>query len=109
MLMLFEVTEKQILAIKAVVYGCNTNRRLVGSTFVSGIGSESEQTISFYEAISIADDLLEQPAVDAVPVVRCKECEHYWKNVNTFGYDGVCTTVSDDDFCSYGKRKDGDG
>lgn len=57
---MFEITEKQILALKAVIYGCNTNRRLVGSVFVSGIGSESEQTISFYDAIRIADDLLEQ-------------------------------------------------
>jgi hypothetical protein len=45
---------------------------------------------------------------DVVPVVRCKDCKHYWKNVNTFGYDGVCTTVSDNDFCSHGERR-GDG
>ena len=46
--------------------------------------------------------------IDAVPVVLCKDCKHYWKNVNTFGYSGVCTTVSDNDFCSYGERR-GDG
>lgn len=45
--------------------------------------------------------------IDAVPVVRCKDCKHYWKNVNTFGYSGVCATVSDNDFCSYGERGDG--
>ena len=42
----------------------------------------------------------------AVEVVRCKDCKHYWKNVNTPGFDGKCTTVGDDDFCSSGERKD---
>ncbi len=46
------------------------------------------------------------PSVDAVEVVRCKDCKHYWKNVNTPGFDGKCTTVGDDDFCSDGERKD---
>lgn len=63
----------------------------------------------FIDAIEVAiADLGDMPTIDAVPVVRCKNCQHYWKNVNTFGYDGVCTTVSDNDFCSKGKRKDDD-
>ena len=44
--------------------------------------------------------------VDAVEVVRCKDCKYYWKNVNTPGFDGKCTTVGDDDFCSDGERRD---
>ena len=54
------------------------------------------------------------PSIDAVPVVRCGECE-YWKcNPNTEEY-GVCKKVSyddfevvmdSDDFCSYGKRRE---
>ena len=45
------------------------------------------------------------PAVDAVPVVRCGEC----KKRNT-AYCSVddWTLPCDDDFCSYGKRKDGE-
>ncbi len=46
------------------------------------------------------------PTIDAVPVVRCKDCEQY----NGHRY---CTyfaeTVLDNDFCSYGDRKDGEG
>lgn len=47
------------------------------------------------------------PTIDAVPVVRCKDCK--WK-ANTIG-DSWCdfhefTILSDDDFCSYGERKD---
>lgn len=54
------------------------------------------------------------PSADVVEVVRCRDCE-YWKcNPNTDRY-GSCKKVSyddfevvmeDDDFCSYGERKD---
>lgn len=61
-------------------------------------------------AVGIKDNISrlirEAPTVDAVEVVRCKDCKHYWKNVNTPGYSGKCTTVNDDDFCSHGERKD---
>lgn len=52
------------------------------------------------------------PAADVVPVVRCKDCE-YWQD-NNGGYPNEeCRWREDetpdaDDFCSYGKRKDGD-
>lgn len=46
------------------------------------------------------------PTVDAVPVVRCKDCKHH----NKPGL-GWCEVHLDrenlDDFCSYGKRKEG--
>ena len=45
------------------------------------------------------------PAVDAVPVVRCKDCKHYGCCV----WDDFCeihdTSMQQDDFCSYGERK----
>ena len=51
--------------------------------------------------------LREAPTVDAVEVVRCRECKH------RDGIPGqpniVCSQMHDDDFCSYGERKDGDG
>ena len=51
------------------------------------------------------------PTVDAVPVVRCLECKWYEKSV------GLCNWCSsditrnfrdEDDFCSYGERKECD-
>ena len=56
------------------------------------------------------------PTIDAVPVVRCKECV-YFDNITHFChyhsnyYDGGrdLDRFKDDDFCSYGERKDGDG
>ncbi len=55
------------------------------------------------------------PTVDAVPVVRCKDCEHWDDDPDTYGADdgpkGKCMklfeTMCADDFCSYGERKDG--
>lgn len=47
----------------------------------------------------------EQPTVDAVPVVRCRDCEHWddeWCVINEAYFE-------DDDFCSYGKRKENRG
>lgn len=59
-------------------------------------------------------DIREMPAVDAVPVVRCRECE------SSIGYCGylVCSLsarsrnpkanyiVNPDFFCAHGKRKE---
>ena len=51
------------------------------------------------------------PTVDAVPVVRCRECKrssydeifgNRWCNSSS-----GCRKVKDDDFCSYGERKEG--
>lgn len=51
--------------------------------------------------------------VDAVPVVRCKDCKHYDMGVCLKIYsDGnvhpeAWQSRKPDDFCSYGERKDG--
>ena len=41
------------------------------------------------------------PTIDAVPVVRCKDCKHY-KTIHCT-CDGCC--ISDDWFCADGKRR----
>ena len=54
------------------------------------------------------------PTVDAVAVTRCKDCEHWDDDPDTYGADngpkGKCMksfgTMCADDFCSYGERKD---
>lgn len=55
-----EITEKELLAIRAVTYGCNTNKRLQGASFVSGIGTENEEMITFYEAINVVDSFIDK-------------------------------------------------
>ena len=51
------------------------------------------------------------PTVDAVPVVRCRECK-WWQEDDDIGHcdnpDGLDNYAKPDDFCSYGDRKEGD-
>lgn len=55
------------------------------------------------------------PTVDAVEVVRCKDCKYSCKDGNGRSCEGYWyelseydVTVKDDDFCSYGEGKDYD-
>ena len=64
-----------------------------------------------YSEVEVANILLHAPTVDAVPVVRCRDCKHAW--IHPCGYvychrDGRNAyemTFNLDSFCSYGKRK----
>lgn len=52
-------------------------------------------------------DLIDEiPTVDAVPVVRCKDCDHLFGTLCA-----ICGLLprKPDDFCSYGERKEGAG
>lgn len=53
-----DLTDKQILALKAVAYGCNKNKRLVGSSYVLGIFDINQQEISFFEALDIVYEII---------------------------------------------------
>lgn len=51
------------------------------------------------------------PAADVVEVVRCKDCR-YWENGKDYEtycnhWDNMMADTKADDYCSYGKRKDG--
>ena len=52
------------------------------------------------------------PAADVAPVVRCKDCTYATLYEDSEGLYctnicGLFTRVMDDDYCSYGERKDG--
>lgn len=56
--------------------------------------------------------LKKQPTVDAVPVVRCRDCKHRGTDDCIFHIKGEPADEElllklDNDFCSYGKRKEG--
>ena len=75
-----------------------------------------ENVSALYEdAVCAKEDCLTEvyaaPTVDTVPVVRCRECKYRFKNN---GHDkSGCPIIDaniwmdDDDFCSYGERKEG--
>ena len=50
------------------------------------------------------------PTVDAVPVVRCRECK-WWQEDDDIWHcdnpDGLDNYAKPEDFCSYGERKEG--
>ena len=72
------------------------------------IGGNAVSVCQFLEALDMA-----VKALDAVPVVRCRECKHY----DTADFDGNilcgCTLhsamldITPDSFCSYGEKKEG--
>lgn len=73
-----------------------------------GQAYHSVDTLMLYE---IADMIESAPAVAAVPVVRCKDCKNFdSRNWYCYYWDyepgSSPNRVDDDDFCSYGERKD---
>ena len=56
----------------------------------------------------VVEFLRKQPTIDAVPVVRCRECKHH-HDCDTHFCDALGMDCPDDSefFCSYGKRKEG--
>lgn len=68
------------------------------------------------EAVDIVTELCikQVPAADVVEIVRCKNCKHFCPYEGE-EHKGDCaelvgleSCVYEDDFCSYGERKDGD-
>lgn len=58
-----------------------------------------------WDATDLEEILNEMPTVDAVSVVRCKECKH-WDTADgeCYGLDGVHFSKADD-YCSKAERK----
>ena len=72
---------------------------------------------SMYDAIAldgIIKALKEAPTVDAVEVVRCKDCQWYAPNHDgswigcAFDTRNPDDEPKPDDFCSYGERREGE-
>lgn len=49
-------------------------------------------------------DLINEPTIDAVKVIRCKECE-YWHHSGYCKKLGIEHDRFENDFCSYGVKK----
>lgn len=67
--------------------------------------------MAIVESENVALAIERAPAIDAVPVVRCKDCTFKEKaEVNSNGFR-ICPAsgmeITDDDFCSYGDGKRG--
>ena len=57
--------------------------------------------------------IADAPTIDAVPVVRCKDCKYYHADTLSCDFTPHAKYYErpnwyEDDFCSYGKRRDED-
>ena len=69
---------------------------------------DKDELIAFIKANGYvyANTLDTFPEVDAVPVVRCRECKHYQTDV-LFNHNYCCGRIrKPDDYCSYGERRE---
>lgn len=73
------------------------SKHIVITSITSAAEAVQTQGRLFREAVDNA------PAVDAVKVVRCKDCKHRNSAIDLCKWFDCCT--DDDDFCSHGKKK----
>ncbi len=101
-----ERTEELVLAMNAGARAIENTRRYHGAVYSKDVFSEDSQEIPYLLAAKVLREVSDAPTVDAVVVTRCKDCRSYNKPKT-----GWCEVHLDrehpDDFCSYGKRKDG--
>ena len=100
-------------------------KRLMDANAMRDDWLENGENEYVYDTNAVLDSIDSQPTVDAVPVVRCRECK-YWGDedgklqrsdgvlfarckVHNYLLDGRHTgwCPTDNDFCSYGERKEG--
>ena len=68
-------------------------------TIAAANGKDKDRR-TWAKAICVLHDM---PIVDAVPVVRCKDCKY---RDGTPGQPNIlCAQMHEDDFCSYGERR----
>lgn len=67
-------------------------------------------TIDYDSGVKVLELIDKAPTIDAVPVVRCKDCKHCDpENHHCDHHMGTAAPLrrKPDDFCSYGERKEG--
>ena len=101
--------------------------RLIDADALKSYMDECSKESKFRVYYAYAESFINYaPTIDAVPVVRCRECKHSdaechkdglrycmrgirGDDYNETGYVyPLEVVIRDDDFCSYGKRKGGD-
>ena len=93
--------------------------RLIDASAMRDDWLENGENEYVYDTNAILDSIDSQPTVDAVEVVRCKDCKYYCQDkINgvicrhpELDFDIECydhwINTKPDDFCSYGERKEG--
>ena len=73
---------------------------------------DADALIAAFDAEGVETEIIEDaPTVDAVEVVRCKDCKWYAHDEDFAfcdNYTSLMDHVGDETFCSYGERRDDD-
>jgi hypothetical protein len=86
--------------------------RLIDADALMEIYARYEFTSDMGDAMEILSNF---PTVDAVPVIRCKDCKYYradgdcwheWDNDGRIYYQSVINEPNPDDYCSRAERKE---
>ena len=67
---------------------------------------EQEDWCDICDYAYLIDEMKKVPTVDAVEVVRCKDCKFYWKNSVMTDVPLCLASPKDDAFCSEGERRE---
>ena len=87
----------------------SSEKRLIDANAMRADWLENGENEYVYDTNAVLDSIDSQPTVDAVEVVRCRECK-YHEDTSVIGFEHCCLydlTMRHNDFCSYGKRKGG--
>lgn len=91
---------------KKLIYADDISERLKRVIRIGGKAPDGEHPISAECVLSVLESL---PTVDAVPVVRCRDCKHRDRESDfCHGRGWPMQMVPDNDFCNRGERKDGE-
>ena len=112
-----ERTEEIMLAMNAGARAIENTKRYHGAVYTKDVFSESPQEIPYLQAAKVLREVSDAPTVDAVVVVRCKDCVHFNHKRMECENEAISTdheggaqyslNFGPDDFCSYGEPKEG--
>ena len=92
------------------------NLRLIATCWsISPFVSKEKHNGAVNMLREVEREVKEAPTINAVPVVRCRECHHCKETMDRKGPGLFCSIwgrewqrVQPNDFCSYGQRKEAD-
>lgn len=103
-----ERTEELMLAMNAGARAIENTKRYHGASYCKDVFSRNPKGIPYLRAAEVLREASEASAADAVPVVRCRDCQFCctgimgpWCSLA----DGMLV-ISPDAFCSYGERRE---
>ena len=87
----------------------SSEKRLIDANAMRADWLENGENEYVYDTNAVLDSIDSQPTVDAVEVIRCRECKSHEDTlvigfVHCRLYDRI---MRHNDFCSYGKREGG--